>query len=556
MLSGDVYRQRVRAIMSNSSQNTSTSPEGRSFPWWPLLAVFALAVPAALFGVDKYGSGLSRRSMILVLSASLAGYAVAVNTIIRDKLGEHRRQTRLLVWLAAVLLYLGSVVLLWFNRPTPPLHGMPGVRDVAVAGFSAKGQHQKQLLENVSADFARVATGRIPGVTAVHSYAGQAKLPLAELQDKDRSDLESETSDFADQTNAEIVLAGVADIEDSGRTTLTPAFYIRADQIADAPELAGWYLSDDPIPVEGGLATATGRGQLTDEMTRRLGRLSEFVKALEVWRHGKPADARRILSGLLDPKTQDGFVTSDLVHLFRGHAAEQQASGSLGLTRTQLLEAARDDYRAIPPDSPAAWRATLSLQGNAYRRANVGPCKPDTVNARDLANVSKTLRVLAENKDPSLTELGRLKARLNLAQVESCRLRAKLTKDDTAVTQVAEKLRSARKMTGITELLADAEAIASLHANWKGNNKAAIKHIETAIENGSNSFELARWQTLLATYHLEDCNPTAAVEARNDAVKNFARAEEGRGVDPKIREQWQKTFKSDLQNPPGACRKQ
>ncbi|MFG2340513.1 hypothetical protein [Streptomyces yangpuensis] len=103
--------------------------------------------------------------------------------------------------------------------------------------------------------------------------------------------------------------------------------------------------------------------------------------------------------------------------------------------------------------------AALGLQGNAYRRA-IGPahsCRPGTVRAADLARVSKALRILAA--DPGMPELGRIKAHVNPAQVEQCRITARLVKDDGTLERAVATVRSAPHLTRSADLCTFAESI-------------------------------------------------------------------------------------------------
>ncbi|MDX3532993.1 hypothetical protein PV721_01105 [Streptomyces sp. MB09-01] len=470
---------------------------------WSLLGLFAACVPCALLVVEKLGSALSPVPLVLAVLAALAGYVLAVRAVAGEWLGQRPRRSRILVWSAAAVLFLGSVaVLLVFRPPPPPLTRMSGARDVAVAGFAAEnGRQDKRVLDDVAATFANDMAARIPAATAVRSYAGEASLPLAQLADTRRGALERKTARFADETNAEIVVGGLVSEDRAGQTMLRPAVYVRADQIPDSPELTGWFLGE-PVLVARGWESARARAQLTGELTRRIGALTQFVDALDTWRNGSPAEAGRILTGLLDAEQYagaSGFVPPDLVRLFHGHVLEDQAYDESGPGREGLLEDARSDYLAIGRDSPAGRRAALSLQGNAYRRA-LGPthsCKPGTVRATDLAQVSKALRVLAA--DPGMTELGRIKANANLAQVEQCRITARLVKDDGMVERAVATVRTAPDLTGGADLRAFAESIAAVNAAGRGDLTAALDRIRDAIAHGQDPVRRAVWHGLLAS---------------------------------------------------------
>ncbi|MFF4104056.1 hypothetical protein [Streptomyces sp. NPDC001903] len=552
--------------MPRSSQNTPVPEEGGHVRrLWPLLAVFAVAVPAALLVVEKFGAHHFGFTFLLILVAGLAGYAVAVEKIVQEKFAESRRRTRMLVWLAAAVLYLGSVaVFLEFRPPPPPLARMKGHRDVAVAGFAAAdGKQDQQKLDDFAADFALALKGQLPSSTAVSSYAAEARLPLKELRSSDDSELERKTAAFADETDAEIVLAGLAE-PSGGQTHLWPAVYIRSDQVTNLPELEGWYVGESPIIVTGWDSSGE-REQVRKELAHEVGALAEFLDAMDAWRKGDPAKAGHTLDDLLDPNRQggkNGFVPSDLALLFHGAAAEQRAIAEAEPSRTKLLETARKDYEHIIKDRPASRpgtraaaraRAALSLQENAYRRA-IDPsqlCRPDTVKAAELAQVSQSLKALADN--PDLTDLGRLKAVVDRAQVEDCRFSAGLVTDDGAVNEAVKKLSEARNITGAAELRAFAESIAATHAYRSGDRPAAIKHIQAAIDHGTDTFQRALWHGLLARWSLELCDLPTARKAHQEALAQFDAAKRRHRGDPNRRTEYEKKHAEELKSAEERC---
>ncbi|GAA4340092.1 hypothetical protein GCM10023086_75460 [Streptomyces venetus] len=532
---------------------------GFSLWLWSLLGVFAAAVPCALLVVEKLGSTLSPVPLTLALLAALAGYVVAVRVVVRETFGQRTGRSRVLVWLAAGCLFLVSVAVLFaFRPPPPPLTRMRGARDVAVVGFAGRDEaHDGQVLTDVAADFARSMTGRIPTATAVRSYAGEISLPLLELQGNDQSRLERKTAAFADETNAEIVVGGLVDTDPAGQTTLRPAVYVRADQVPDSPELAGWYL-DGPILMSRSWESARGRAQLSAELTRQTGTLAEFVDALDTWRNGSPVEAGQILESLLDPRQQngrDGFVPLDLIRLFRGHTAEQQAFTETGHNRQTLLEKARANYLAIRKNSLVGWRARLSLQGNAYRRAlgQARNCQPGTVHAAELAAISQALRALA--KDPEFTKLGQLKATVNLAQVEQCRITAGLVKDDGTVDEALSAVRASPDIAGAAEIHALAESIAAVHAAHRGDLAMAVERIRDAIAQGQDLVERFVWHGLLASWSLARCDLGTGRMAQQDAIAQLAAAERTGRVDLTFRRQYEQALAAELHQAEEYCGK-
>lgn len=397
--------------------------------------------------------------------------------------------------------------------------------------------------------------GRIPTATDVRSYAGEVSLPLAELQGTHRGELERKTARFADETNAEIVVGGLVSRDTAGQVTLRPAVYVRADQAPDSPELAGWFLSG-PILVARGWESARGRSRVSAELTRRIGTLAEFVDALDTWRNGSPKEAARILDGLLGPEREagrDSFVPPDLLRLFHGHAIEDQASGEGDPARQKLLEAARADYLAIGEESPVRWRAAISLQDNAYRRA-LGPvhnCKPGTVRARDLAQVSRELRAFADDRD--ITERGRLTATVYLAQVEHCRITAGLVKDDGTVERAVAAVRAAHDAAGTADLLALVESIAASRAAGRGDAAAAVDHIRRAIAHEQDPVRRAIWYGLLASWVLDRCDLAGGRAAQQDALSQLAAAQQAGRASEERRHHYEQSFSAELRQAEQTC---
>ncbi|MFJ8031505.1 hypothetical protein [Streptomyces sp. NPDC096032] len=522
-----------------------------------MLGLFAACVPGALLVVEKSGSALSPVPLVLVILAALAGYLVAVRAVIRDRFGPSPRQARLLVWAVAAGLFLGSVAVLFAFRPPPsPLTRMSGVRDVAVVGFAAHdGRPDKRELTDVAADFTHAMAGRIPTAGAVRDYTGEVSLPLTQLEDGHRDALEHATSRFADESDAEIVVSGLVTTDPAGQTTLRPAVYVRADQVPDAPELASWFLGA-PILMARGWESAQGRAQLRTELTRQVGALAQFMDALDTWRNGQPARAVRILNGLLDPTRPSGtdsLVPLDLLRLFHGHAAEAQALGEPAGGRQKLLLQARTDYLTIDSDSAAGRRAALSLQYNAYLRAKGGPqgCKPGTVNGRELADVSRALRGLTQ--DRRLGELGRLRATVNLAQVEQCRITARLSKDNGTVERAVATALKVPDITGSTEIRALAASIGAVNAQGRNDVTSAIRYIRLAIANGQDLQQRAVWHGLLASWSLARCDLRTGRSATQDALAQLAAAERAGRTSAQLHQQYERAFTMELSQAEKRC---
>lgn len=127
----------------------------------------------------------------------------------------------------------------------------------------------------------------------------------------------------------------------------------------------------------------------------------------------------------------------------------------------------------------------------------------------------KAFQTLAEDRE--FTELGRLKATVNLAQVENCRISAKLVRDDGRVERAVAAVRAAPDITGSAELHALAESIAAVHAAGQGDLTAAIRHIQAAVEHRRNPIQRV-WHGLLARWSLARCDLQTGRRAQQDTL--------------------------------------
>ncbi|MEV6955563.1 hypothetical protein [Streptomyces sp. NPDC051183] len=506
---------------SPAAEPPPESPEepgngSRSLPWWlGLLAVAGPLLSAGLgpllqlFGIESGPVGAA-----LLLLAVLIGGIVAVRMTFADRPKMSRRARRLSV--AGLVGFLGvciALVIVFQPSPPPPeLPRLPGGQDVAVVGFEGVGAgHDQQVLDDVSEVFtADLMKDKLPEGSRAHDYARLISPPLEVLgrAGQDHQELDDWTNRFVERTNAGIVIGGLVATDSAGQTELRPAVYVRAAQVADAPELAGWYLSG-PIRLDQDWSSDTGRRHVISELVRRTRGLAGFTHALDLWRNGEVDEAKRELDRLLPAGTgttrQDGaeFVTTDLVRLFRGHVLEQVAFGLPAAQRKPYLEAARADYRAIDPNGRIALRARLSLAGAQYQLA-LGPspsCRPGTVDAAALTASSAELRRLAA--DGLFSEVGRLRASVNLAQVEQCRVTARIVPDDGTIEEALQRVRSAEGGRTVKDLQTLAASVAAVHAFGRGDLAAAISFIKEAIAGERGFARRGLWQALAASWEFQ-----------------------------------------------------
>ncbi|MGV9880015.1 hypothetical protein [Streptomyces sp. NPDC003006] len=561
---------------SDAPAAAGPSESGASRWIWAVVAVLTAALPSALLAVDEIGTRLGSVSTVFVLVGLVLALALTVRMTLQESFPDSSRRTRVLFGLLSCGIFVAGVVVLYvFREPEAPLARMKGARDVAVVGFTGPADAEgEQVLDDVSRAFATSLRKALPDTAGVRSYATETTLPLDTLRHPGHDDLDEQTRQFVDRTGAEILVGGTVAAAPGGQTDVRPAVYVRADQVPDAPELVGWYLSE-PITMEQGWQSARSREQVVTELVRRSQHLAAFIDALDAWRTGRATDSSQILGELLpgnagnagntgntgntgndrpsqkkqrgDPGAPDnGFVTSDIVRLFRGHALEQRAAAASGPARQRLLKAARADYRAVSSGSPVGLRAELSLAGNGYRLAlgSKPSCRPGTVRATALARASGTLRRLAGNE--AFTDLGRLKAKVNLAQLEQCRVTAGLLTDDGTVERLVASVRATEGEGPVRELRSLATSIAAVHAAGQGDLEQASDLIEEALALQPRFLQRGVWKGLLASWELARCDMAAARAAQKDSLRQLREAVRAEQADPELPDKYRLAFEQEV----------
>ncbi|MDQ0937308.1 hypothetical protein [Streptomyces turgidiscabies] len=495
------------------------------------MAGVSLALAGSLALARELGARPGKMAIAIGVLVGVTGFLGSVTQLARDRFAEVATWKRVAFSAGIGCVFVVTVfVLLRYQAPPPPLYRLTGPQDVAVVGFKDQGSGQdRRILNDVSASFTHDLGKNLPAGTAARDYAKEFALPLTELLHHDHPHLDARTRTFVDQSNAAIAVGGIVQGGPAGQVSVRPAVYVRPDHVTDAPEIAGWY-TGSPINTVDGLASAHSRAALVADLVTQARRLAQFTDALDAWQAGESAQAERTLARLLPGGRKasaldsgSGFVSPDLVHLFRGHALEQAALNGQAVANS-ALEAARAEYQAIPADSPIRLRAQLSLAGNTYERA-LGPeasCAPGTVRAADMAAASSTLRRLAA--DTTFTRIGRLKATVNLAQVEYCRLTAGLTSDAGTVDRAVRRVREAPPGVGVRGLQAIAISIAAQREYGRGKVAAAISEIRQALALEAHFTTRAQWQTFLAYWSLDRCDLATGAQAARDSLRELHNA--------------------------------
>lgn len=513
-----------------------------SLPWGLGLLAMAATLLSASLGplLQLFGIKSGPVAAALLLSAVLIGGIVAVRKAFADRPKMSRRARWLSVaGLGGFLLACTTLVIVFQPHPPPPeLLRLPGGQDVAMVGFEGVGAGQDQrVLDDVSEVFTTdLMKDQLPEGSKAYDYARVTSPPLEVLgkAGQDHQELDDWTDGFVERTNAGIVIGGLVTTDSAGQTGLRPAVYVRAAQVDDAPELAGWYLSGQ-IRLDQDWSSDTGRRHVITELVRRTRGLADFTHALDLWRNGKVNDAKQVLDQLLPSGAvavrQDGaeFVTPDLVRLFHGHALEQVAIGLPATQRKPYLEAARADYQAIDPNGRIGRRARLSLAGAQYQLA-LGPspsCRPGTVDTKALSASSAELRRLSV--EGLFSEVGRLRASVNLAQVEQCRVTAQIVPDDGIIDQALRRVRSAKGGRAVKDLQVLAASVAAVHAFERGDSVAAISYIKEAIRGERGFARRGLWQALAASWEFQRGDTTSGCRDMQDSLDQLGNAQ-GKGA--------------------------
>ncbi|MEU1519101.1 hypothetical protein ABZ490_44395 [Streptomyces sp. NPDC005811] len=515
-----------------------------------MVAGISLSLAASLALASALGARPGRAATFVGVLVGVSGFLGSVSQLLRDRLVGVPRWKRVAFATGIVGIFIGAVVLLLsFQAPPPPLHRLTGPRDVAVVGFKGNGPGQDQrVLDDVSATFAHELS-KVLQDTTVRDYAAEYSLPLTELLHHDHHGLDTRTKKFIDQSNAAILLGGIVTSGDAGQTLVRPAVYVRPDQVVDAPELAGWYIGG-PLPMDAGWQSAYSRRAMVSELVQRARGLADFTSALDAWRQGNAVQADRALARLLpgggSPTSESGtgFVTPDLVHLFRGHTLEDVAVTDPENVRRSELDAARAEYLAIADSSPIRLRAQISLAYNTYLQAlgQHPSCAPGTVRAAELAEAAAAFRRLAD--DPAFTSLGRLKASFDLAQVEFCRVSAELVTDDGTIDRALRRVREARRTEGVKELVALAASVAAQHEVMYERYDAAISYLRQALALEARFALRALWEAELAGFALAQCDFATAATAHQESLRQLNSAIRA-GTAPKERYE---TYRTDYEH--------
>lgn len=527
-------------------------------------AVFITAVPVVQGILGELGMEPGLLPRLLVAGVMLAGFLVWVVEYLRNNTAVRSRRAAAGYYgaVAGLIACLVTVFLVFQDSPPHETTVLPGTRDIAVVGFEPGAGMDRATVTELSdgvADALKVAFSN----SEVHDYAGEESPPLADLAGTDLDEANRWAEKFVGRSKAEMVIGGIVTASASGQTTVDTAVYVRPEQVAEAPELAGWYRAE-PILTDLPLGSTRGRDVVVTEVVRRARGLESFTDALDAAAAGRPAEADDILRTLLpptdptDPAPADrslGFLPPEFVHLFRGHALQQLARRGTPEEQPGQYAAARAEYAAISASSRLHHRAKLSLAINDYLRSVGRTCWPGTVGADDLANAAETTRVLAA--DPTVPKIGRLKASLVYAQAQECRSTAGLAPDDGSVDAALTRVRAATETSEAGSVAGDlgalAISVAAQRAATKGDLAAAVETIRAAIDRTPRFAQRALWYALLTTWHLRACDFAAAAAAQQDSLRELGVAAQHGEVEKGRQKAYEKEFAAELARAQARC---
>ena len=524
------------------------SPEVRPRRVWLLLAAFPVAGSLALGVLNVVGAGTGPVVNVVVILMLVAAFLAALSKALEESFANATRRMRLLyvagvVACAVVLLAAGLA-----TRTVAPLTRMSGTSDVAMVGvlapFDSLQQEYDDLADAIAAAMPTVPDGQ------VRSYAAEVDPPLADLQPDSSQELDAWLTEFLDDTDAELVLAGRATTSGAGQTTLRTLAYVPGRTASDAAELSGWYPVDSFL-TDRAVDSARIRRAVTERIVARLRGLTGFLEGLDAWQAGFPEDAIAAFGKVVpEGSAETGSGITDLARLFRGHARETLAQAADPVRRRQLLREARADYSAIPADSAVSGRARLSLATNDYLQVAQTGCTPDNREVARLARSSEVLDGLAQER--GLPELFRRRAQVNRAQIELCRLRSGDAGAARALTAELEDLVSMRvpaddvQRSAFRQVKALALSISAIRQAEASRPDAAAQTMSQALELDPRFERQSLWLGLRSAWLLRDCHLDEGAATQRAALEQARAAADAGRLPTGDVSAYSKAFRRDL----------
>lgn len=489
---------------------------------WVLLGAFVGAAGVALGLLGLFGGGTGPVVKLLTVLTLIGGFVLALVKTLGDELKQANRRSRIVYVISASACALALVVAGLITRPAPTLTRLPGTSDVAIVGIRAGNPDEQHDYDDVAASLQKALPKPPDG--EIRDYTGEVYPPLEQLQlgPGAQQDLNRWLANFFRESGAELVLAGFRTNLVGGQSSLHIAAYVPALATADAPELSGWFTVTDYL-VDRDLHSSQARKTLLQDISTQFSGLTSFLQGLDAWQNGNAAEAVTAFTTVVRARGNGTSDTlADLALLFRGHAYETRAQVAGASDKSRLLELAMLDYRSVPTNSSVSVRARLSLATNNYLRTVRSGCVASATLQSQLARESATLADIERSAED---EMVALKSRVNRAQVEFCRYRA--------------RDRSAKDHLPI--LLAPLMSLSigddDIHANVKNQIKALALSIDAvmladsdklpeAIDTLQQAISLERWRLerqalwlgIKSGWLLESCRIEEASNAQSESL--------------------------------------
>ncbi|MFD3401549.1 hypothetical protein ACFWUU_12755 [Kribbella sp. NPDC058693] len=492
----------------------------------------------------------------LVTVALLVGaFASSIRTLLKEQLRRASKRTRRLYIGGTAASVVALVVVGTLTRTVAPVERLPGPGDVAIVGLAAPTKGEQRAYDDLASNLARRLDSS--GEQTARSYPDTDDLRWPDPGDPSSlRRFDKWATEFVGQMGAEILIAGQARRELSGQVTLALAIFISPVLITDASELAGWYGLDE-VRFDRDLRSASTQADVLDRVAAQVGDVSGFITALDAWHSGLLDKAAAGFSALLAHlSSNSGSALHELALLFSGHVDEAVAVQTAGPKKSAaLLATARARYLELQHSPTLGARAKLSLAGNDFYTASRQGCRAGVVDLDRLRQAVGTLNELVQK--PSSSDLLRLKARVNLVQVDRCSQLAGSAPyrpaDEARAILLAEAVPAAgpeqelRKQIKALALSDEALRLRTLSVSQGSPELVdeAIEQLDQALALDSRFERQALWLGLKSAWQLARCRVEQAIESQ--AMSQSQRRESVRlGRTPQSElEQWERAFARD-----------
>lgn len=512
---------RASSSADHAAQQPTASRRQPSRSEWVRAGIAALGAVAAVVAVVLIALGAGEGPVILLMGAvgGVATFATSLWGVLKP-FGERQRLVfgMSVAGLAIVLVGVGLA-----TRAVAPLPVLDGAQDVAIAGFRSSDESVQQQFDAAASS---LADDLHSPAGEVSDYTPLVNPPLDQLAGAATDGLDRWARSFVADTQAELVLAGYASVQENKQTSVELGLFVSPELAIEAAEVAGWYRLE-PLILERPPGSATERDRLKERIQDALDGLLTLLRGLDAWHAGEATEAVDVLSTLpgIDQTPPDGTVAG-LGLLIRGHALQDLAAAAPSEEATQLLARARSNYEAAAAAEELAKRAAVSLGLNAYlevaRLCAIGQAADEHL----LAAAQRLRAVIAAS---TASELLRLKAGVNLAQVQLCRAQsgpADTTELDTLLQDLVtiDTTGAGAEQVIRRQLKALALSVYAVRLSTNDDFAPAVAALDDALALEPRSHRQAVWHSLQAVWLLQQCRTSEAQDVREEALRQATEA--------------------------------